>query len=61
MIKQFQQQSNNSFQSINGVLKTAHSLFERYRYEQKSDELWSEIKSVLEKFTPAFLELFKVK
>jgi exportin-2 (importin alpha re-exporter) len=61
MIKQFQQQSNNSFQSINGVLKTAHSLFERYRYEQKSDELWSEIKLVLEKFTPAFLELFKVK
>jgi exportin-2 (importin alpha re-exporter) len=61
MIKQFQQQSTNSFQSINGVLKTAHSLFERYRYEQKSDELWLEIKLVLEKFTPAFTELFKVK
>jgi len=61
MIKQFQQQSTNSFQSINGVLKTAHSLFERYRHEQKSDELWLEIKLVLEKFTPAFTELFKVK
>ena len=61
MIKQFQQQSTNSFQSINGVLKTAHSLFERYRYEQKSDELWMEIKLVLERFTPAFTELFKVK
>ncbi|CAF3797152.1 unnamed protein product [Rotaria socialis] len=59
MIKQFQQQSSNSFQSINGVLKTAHSLFERYRYEQKSDELWLEIKLVLEKFAPAFTELFK--
>jgi exportin-2 (importin alpha re-exporter) len=59
MIKQFQQQSNNSFQSINGVLKTAHLLFERYRSEQKSDELWLEIKLVLEKFTPAFTELFK--
>ncbi|CAF0730448.1 unnamed protein product [Adineta steineri] len=59
MVKQFQQQSSSSFQSINGVLKTAHSLFERYRYEQKSDELWSEIKLVLEKFAPAFTELFK--
>jgi exportin-2 (importin alpha re-exporter) len=61
MIKQFQQESTNSFQSINGVLKTAHSLFERYRSEQKSDELWLEIKFVLEKFAPAFTELFKVK
>ena len=61
MVKQFQQQSSNSFQSINGVLKTAHSLFERYRYEQKSDELWLEIKLVLEKFAPAFTELFKVE
>ena len=61
MIKQFQQQSSASFQSISGVLKTAHSLFERYRYEQKSDELWLEIKLVLEKFAPAFTELFKVK
>ncbi|CAF1018808.1 unnamed protein product [Rotaria sp. Silwood1] len=59
MIKQFQQQTSNSFQSINGVLKTAHSLFERYRYEQKSEELWLEIKLVLDKFAPAFTELFK--
>ena len=61
MIKQFQQQSTNSFHSINGVLKTAHSLFQRYRYEQKSDDLWLEIKLVMEKFAPAFTELFKVK
>jgi exportin-2 (importin alpha re-exporter) len=61
MIKQFQQQSTNSFQSINGILKSAHSLFQRYRYEQKSDELWLEIKLVMEKFAPAFTELFKVK
>ena len=61
MVRQFQQPSTqNSFQSINGVLKTAHSLFERYRYEPKSDELWLEIKLVLEKFAPAFTELFKV-
>ncbi len=62
MVRQFQKPSTQtSFQSINGVLKTAHSLFERYRYEQKSDELWLEIKLVLEKFAPAFTELFKVK
>ena len=62
LIRQFQQQqSSNSFQSINGVLKTAHSLFERYRYEQKSDELWLEIKLVLEKFAPAFTQLFQVR
>lgn len=62
MVRQFQQPSTtqNSFQSINGVLKTAHSLFEKYRYEHKSDELWLEIKLVLEKFAPAFTELFKL-
>ncbi|CAF3964624.1 unnamed protein product [Rotaria sordida] len=61
MVRQFQQLSTqNSFQSINGVLKTVHLLFERYRYEQKLDELWLEIKLVLEKFAPAFTELFKV-
>ncbi|CAF0901978.1 unnamed protein product [Adineta ricciae] len=60
MVRLFQQPATqNSFQAINGILKTAHSLFERYRYEQKSDELWLEIKLVLEKFAPAFTELFK--
>lgn len=59
IIKQFQQQSSNSFQSIIGILKTAHSLFERYRYEQKSEELWTEIKLVLDKFSPAFTHLFQ--
>ena len=62
MVRQFQQPSTqNSFQSIHGVLQTAHSLFERYRYEARSDELWLEIKLVLEKFAPAFTELFKVE
>jgi exportin-2 (importin alpha re-exporter) len=60
LVKQFHQDSSNAFQSINGVLKTAHSLFERYRYEQKSDELWTEIKLVLDKFAPAFTQLFQV-
>jgi len=60
MVKQFQQQTNSSFQSINGVLKTAHSLFERYRHEQRSDELWFEIKLVMDNFAPAFTQLFQL-
>ncbi|CAF0873836.1 unnamed protein product, partial [Didymodactylos carnosus] len=47
------------FHKVNGVLKTAHSLFKRYRYEAKSDELWTEIAHVLEKFAPSFTEFFK--
>lgn len=60
MIKQFQQQSSSSFQSIIGVLKTAHSLFERYRYEPKSEHLWTEIKLVLDQFASPFTHLFQV-
>ncbi|CAF1233053.1 unnamed protein product [Rotaria sp. Silwood1] len=51
MVKQLQKLSSNSFQSINGLLETAHSLFQQYRYEQKSNELWSKIKLVLKEFT----------
>ncbi|CAF0749729.1 unnamed protein product [Didymodactylos carnosus] len=47
------------FHKVNGVLKTAHSLFKRYRYEPKSDILWMEIAQVLEKFAPTFTEFFK--
>lgn len=48
------------FHIINGVLQTAHSLFKRYRHEFKSNELWSEIKLVLETFASPLTELFKV-
>jgi exportin-2 (importin alpha re-exporter) len=62
MIRQFQQQqSRNSFQPINGMFKTVHSLLERYRYDQKFDELWLEIKLVLEQFAPLFTQLFQVR
>jgi exportin-2 (importin alpha re-exporter) len=44
-----------------GVLQTAHSIFKRYRHEFRTDELFTEIKFVLEKFCPAFLDLFKVR
>ncbi|CAD5113532.1 DgyrCDS2694 [Dimorphilus gyrociliatus] len=43
---------------INGVLRTAHSLFKRYRHEFKSQELWTEIKYVLDNFAEPFTKLF---
>ncbi|CAB3368472.1 Hypothetical predicted protein [Cloeon dipterum] len=46
------------FNIINGVMHTAHSLFKRYRYEFKSQELWMEIKMVLNGFAPTLTDLF---
>jgi exportin-2 (importin alpha re-exporter) len=54
MIEKFQ---TGEFHVINGVLKTAHSLFKRYRYEFKSQELWEEIKLVLDKFAKPLTDL----
>uniref|UniRef100_A0AAQ5Y8F9 Exportin-2 n=1 Tax=Amphiprion ocellaris TaxID=80972 RepID=A0AAQ5Y8F9_AMPOC len=51
---------SGDFHIINGVLRTAHSLFKRYRHEFKSNELWSEIKLVLDTFALPLTELFKV-
>ena len=45
------------FNVINGILQTAHSLFKRYRYEFKSEELWKEIKFVLENFAAPLTQL----
>uniref|UniRef100_UPI0035900396 exportin-2 n=1 Tax=Myxine glutinosa TaxID=7769 RepID=UPI0035900396 len=57
MVSRFQ---SGDFHIINGVLHTAHSLFKRYRHEFKSNELWSEIKLVLDVFAAPLTELFKV-
>ena len=54
MVEKFK---SGDFHAINGVLRTAHSLTKRYRYEFKSQELWSEIKIVLESFATPFSEL----
>uniref|UniRef100_A0A671NVY1 Exportin-2 n=1 Tax=Sinocyclocheilus anshuiensis TaxID=1608454 RepID=A0A671NVY1_9TELE len=56
MVTRFQ---SGDFHIINGVLRTAHSLFKRYRHEFKSNELWSEIKLVLDTFAQPLTELFK--
>ncbi|XP_070556121.1 exportin-2-like [Ptychodera flava] len=49
---------SGDFHMINGVLQTAHSLFKRYRHEFKSQELWTEIKHVLDNFAAPLTELF---
>lgn len=50
---------SGDFHQINGVLRTAHSLTKRYRHEFKSQELWVEIKFVLDTFAVPFSELFQ--
>lgn len=54
MVEKFE---TGDFNIINGVLQTAHSLFKKYRYEFKSNELWSEIKYVLEKLAQPLTDL----
>lgn len=48
------------FNVINGVLRTGHSLFKKYRYEFKSQQLWTEIKFVLDSFSKPLTDLFVV-
>jgi exportin-2 (importin alpha re-exporter) len=57
MVQKF---NTGDFHIINGVLRTAHSIFKRYRHEFQSNELWKEIKYVLTTFAVPFTELFKV-
>lgn len=55
MVEKFQ---TGDFNVINGVLHTAHSIFKRYRYEFKSQALWTEIKLVLDNFAKPLTDLF---
>jgi exportin-2 (importin alpha re-exporter) len=52
---------SGDFNVINGVLRTAHSIFKRYRHEFQSNELWKEIKYVLGVFAGPLTELFVVR
>ncbi|EDQ90557.1 uncharacterized protein MONBRDRAFT_35084 [Monosiga brevicollis MX1] len=47
------------FHSINGVLRTMNPLFRRYRFAQRSDRLWSEIKYVLDLTAQPLTTLFQ--
>jgi len=55
MVKKFE---TGDFHIINGVLQTAHSIFEKYAIEFKSQKLWEEIKFVLDNFAKPFTDLF---
>ncbi|KAK4290993.1 hypothetical protein Pmani_036148 [Petrolisthes manimaculis] len=54
---------SGDFNIINGVLQTSYSVMRRYEFENKSEELWREIKFVLDNFaqplTNLFVELMK--
>jgi len=50
--------ASGDFHIINGVLQTAHSIFEKYSVEFKSQKLWEEIKFVLDNFAKPLTELF---
>lgn len=54
MVEKF---ATGDFNIINGILRTAHSLFKKYRYEFKSNELWTEIKYVLDKLAQPLTDL----
>lgn len=45
----------------NGVLTVAHSIFKKWRPLFRSDELFSEINFVLERFCSPYLTLLKVR
>lgn len=47
-----------NFQVNNAVLTTAHSIFNHWRSEFRTDELFLQIKFVLEQFSTPFLDLF---
>ena len=51
--------ASGDFAVINGVLKTAHSMFKEYRYQFRSDNLFREIKYVLDVFADPLTQLFK--
>ncbi|VDL61902.1 unnamed protein product [Hymenolepis diminuta] len=43
-------QLGTELDSVQGLLYTAHSLFKRYRHEMRSDDLFTEMKLVIEQF-----------
>ena len=49
---------SDNFSVVSGILLTANSLFRRYRFEFKSQELWTEIKHVLVTFAVPLTSFF---
>ncbi|KAL5726908.1 hypothetical protein ACHQM5_000152 [Ranunculus cassubicifolius] len=48
----------NDYGSINGILGVANSLFKKFRYEYKSDDLYRDLKTCLDGFAAPLLEMF---
>ncbi|KAJ1659706.1 importin-alpha export receptor [Dispira simplex] len=51
--------SPNDYHVNLGVLQTAHTIFKRWRKEFRSNELFTEIKYVLDQFTEPYTQIFK--
>ena len=48
---------NRDFRDVAGVLTTANAIFKRYRGAMKTEELYKELKYVLDTFSKPLLEL----
>jgi len=59
LVGMVERMKTGDFHIINGVLRTAHSIFKRYRYEFQSNDLWKEIKYVLGIFAIPLTELYQ--
>jgi len=51
--------SPQDFNVNNGILQTAHSIFKRWRHQFRSDDLFREIRDVIQQFAEPFLNLMK--
>lgn len=49
----------NDYTVINGILQTANSIFKRFRYEFKSNELFTDLKYCLDGFSAPLTEIFQ--
>ncbi|CAH9089378.1 unnamed protein product [Cuscuta epithymum] len=49
----------NDYASVNGVLTTLHSLFNKFRYQFKTNELLLDLKYCLDNFAKPLLDVFK--
>ncbi|XP_058757292.1 exportin-2 [Vicia villosa] len=48
----------NDYTSINGILSTANSIFGKFRFQYKSNDLWIDLRYCLDNFAAPLLEVF---
>ncbi|KAH7543012.1 hypothetical protein FEM48_Zijuj02G0137400 [Ziziphus jujuba var. spinosa] len=48
----------SDYASINGILGTANSIFKKFRYQFKTNDLWLDLKYCLDNFSAPLLEIF---